>query len=160
MVIEYCDQLFFVSVVLLWDRFLTVHHLDVIGDDTKRLLSTSGKGNLDIDGNMGLQLQMFGRENEQLLSMDNLVTWMKPEDTRWDTAGHFGVSSVLHTNGDVDWNMLTNLDYEDNKYRASIRNRKLDGSEMFHVFVHGTFRDRDPYWYVFALHHIFLFCKI
>ena len=114
--------------------------------DSKPLFGMQLTGNVDEAGNCGMMVGLAGSDGEHILSVDNRIDWAKPQDSRWDTAGHYNVSSVLDFPGNVNWNFLTNLDYEQNMYRASMRNIMDDRSEMFHVFGHGTYGDSDPYW--------------
>lgn len=110
-----------------------------------RLFNANATASVDTTGHTSLHMHLVDRSAEVILRTDNLATWAFPESTSWDTAGYYNVSSVLHTKLDIGWNFDTHLDYEQDVYNASVRNRNTDGSEMFYAIGDGTFSNRNAH---------------
>eukprot|EP01034_Spumella_vulgaris_P013641 gene13641-17413_t len=79
-------------------------------------------------------------------NVNSAFEWHKPHDRCWTTDGHFNVSSMVHLPfANLDWNVMSNLHYEHEKYAGAVW---FGGEKLVHG--DGSFGHRDAMWWFSA----------
>ena len=122
-------------------RFVDFSKLQISQSGQPKL---TGAGGVHVDdmGVVAVKASAQDAHSEMLGNMDSAFEWHKPHDRCWTTDGHFNVSSMVHLPfANLDWNVMSNLYYEHEKYAGAVW---FDGEKLVHG--DGSFGHRDSMW--------------